>query len=551
MGPLRKKGMALILCFILSAQFSWAGSSGFDDHWAYETMVKLAQAQVFSPVAKGWSLDDPISRGGFLRLINRAWGNSAPGGSSFNDLHQDNLYFKDISSAVARGYVSGYPDGSFKPAATITRQEAAAIISKAIKMEGTKLDLVLGFEDKDDVPEWTRGYMSNMILKGYIKGYPDQSIRAQDQITYGEALALIDNVMGYICKSNDINDTLKVYKGNVSVIQADVRLENIKIEGNLIIGGQVEDGDVTLSSVEVTGDLLVFGGGRESIHIENSKIGKLIVERHKGPVRIYAKEGALIERTVVETSAILQEAPATEGFLNVEIMPSTKGMHLDLNGSFNQIHILEGQGQNLLPPSEINGDGTNVNETTEFSSGVTVNIKKGSKVSDLKVENRSKILGEGTVKSAQVDHEYVSLEVNVDKVTVSSDVEGVEIFGKKVTKEKSFSTETIRQSRQSESTSKKSSKNDKEDKKDQDTHQEEKTYTLVVEPIFMGAPLLNISVKNEGVLLRNCTLYMESKVYAQDKDGDGILSIPASLFNEDKISIGYVDHEIHTFEILK
>jgi len=40
-----------------------------------------------------------------------------------------------IKAALAEGFVTGYPDGTFRPDQTITRAEMAVMLSKAMKME--------------------------------------------------------------------------------------------------------------------------------------------------------------------------------------------------------------------------------------------------------------------------------------------------------------------------------------------------------------------------------------------------------------------------------
>jgi len=546
MGLLRKKGIALIMCLILSAQISWASPVDLKSHWAYDSMLKLAEARVFSPVTREWDLDDPISRGAFTRLMNRTWGNSMSTNETFDDVGVENVYFADISRAVAQGYVDGYPDGQFKPESTITRQEAAVIVTKAAKIESTTLDVVKAYEDSDSVPEWSRMYMSNMIMNGYFSGYPDKTIRSNEEITYGEALALIDNVMGLACQSDQVYDDLKVINGNVSVIKPNTMLKNMIIEGNLIIGGQVEEGDVTLSGVEVTGDLLVFGGGTHSIHLENSKVGKLIVDRKDAPVRIYAKEGAIIERTIIETSAILEEDDGVEGFSDVEIAPVSAQLNIDLKGTFDKVYILKGEGQAVAPP-----DDESVKNT-----GIIINIPEGSKIADLKAERKSEIKGNGHIELVQVKNEYVSIKAKVERIVVSDDVDGVEINGKKIIDEKDFNPDDVIGDKDDKPTS--DNRKDRDDKNEKDKNDEPNEepkdgakYILETEPTFIGAPTLNITVKKDGALLKNCTLYMDSRKFAVDQDGDGILCIPSALYDENSLSIGYGDEIIEVFENVK
>lgn len=49
---------------------------------------------------------------------------------TFNDVADDHLFFSVIEKMVASGYIGGYPDGSFKPNANISREHVAVILHR-------------------------------------------------------------------------------------------------------------------------------------------------------------------------------------------------------------------------------------------------------------------------------------------------------------------------------------------------------------------------------------------------------------------------------------
>ena len=55
----------------------------------------------------------------------------------FRDVENDAWYAKAVGTAAALGLVSGYPDGSFRPAAEVKRAEMAALLHKVAKLEET------------------------------------------------------------------------------------------------------------------------------------------------------------------------------------------------------------------------------------------------------------------------------------------------------------------------------------------------------------------------------------------------------------------------------
>lgn len=80
-----------------------------------------------------------------------------------------------------------------------------------------------------------------------------------------------------------------------------VTLENVTINGDLIIGDGVGDGEVTLDNVNVTGRMVVRGGGENSIIIKgNSTVSNMIVARLDGVVSVKVQGDANVEIIYVD-----------------------------------------------------------------------------------------------------------------------------------------------------------------------------------------------------------------------------------------------------------
>src|SRR5699024_6633230 len=55
---------------------------------------------------------------------------------SFSDLDKKAYYYGAVEAAVKAGYFSGYPDGTFGPNDTLTREQMAKIIADAYELSG-------------------------------------------------------------------------------------------------------------------------------------------------------------------------------------------------------------------------------------------------------------------------------------------------------------------------------------------------------------------------------------------------------------------------------
>ena len=95
-----------------------------------------------------------------------------------------------IKKAVKLGYVGGYPDGTFRPDNKITRAEIAKITAIAMKLE-SKDGQANPFNDLSE-KNWEYQYVMACYDNGYIKGYSDGSFRPAANITCGEDIAITE-----------------------------------------------------------------------------------------------------------------------------------------------------------------------------------------------------------------------------------------------------------------------------------------------------------------------------------------------------------------------
>ncbi|MBN2795020.1 MAG: S8 family serine peptidase [Clostridia bacterium] len=84
-------------------------------------------------------------------------------------------------------YMSGYPDGTFKPEGTITRAELAVVFSKIL---GLNVETTMGQKFGDvDASHWAYNYVNAVARAGIFSGYEDGTFRPDQEITRGELAA--------------------------------------------------------------------------------------------------------------------------------------------------------------------------------------------------------------------------------------------------------------------------------------------------------------------------------------------------------------------------
>jgi hypothetical protein len=90
--------------------------------------------------------------------------------------------------------ISGYPDGSYKPAGIVTRGEMAKIIICALGLE----DYAAGASSfKDMAGHWSDKYVAYAVSLGIINGYPDGTFKPDNTVSYDEAAKMLVAALGY------------------------------------------------------------------------------------------------------------------------------------------------------------------------------------------------------------------------------------------------------------------------------------------------------------------------------------------------------------------
>jgi hypothetical protein len=99
-----------------------------------------------------------------------------------------------ITKAVSLGFVSGYPDGTFRPNEGITRAEFTSMLMKGIQTvsEGTPLT----FKDNKDIGDWAVKSVQQAVRLGIISGYSDGTFRPKANITHAEMISMIIRASG-------------------------------------------------------------------------------------------------------------------------------------------------------------------------------------------------------------------------------------------------------------------------------------------------------------------------------------------------------------------
>ena len=109
----------------------------------------------------------------------------------FSDVAYTAWYNNAVSTTSNAGIIAGYPDGTFQPNNYITRAEFATIAARFLSEEYVGPDLFT-----DISGHWAAEYINRAANAGWINGYPDGSFRPNAYITRAEAMTLVNSMLG-------------------------------------------------------------------------------------------------------------------------------------------------------------------------------------------------------------------------------------------------------------------------------------------------------------------------------------------------------------------
>lgn len=397
-------------------------------HWA-ETVLK-------DWLGKGWisgfgdgsvKPNSDVTRAQFVTLVNKSQGYTEQASISLKDVKPGSWYYEDVAKAQKAGYVSGYDDQTFRPGNPITRQEAAVILARLLKL--TESEPPASVSDAKNAQSWSRGAIGAVLDAGLMVG-SNGKFRPTDNLTRAEAVTMLDRALQYrgsvqyaitYDKAGVYGDksTASTVYGSALISVPGVTLNNIVIEGDLVIGEGVGEGDVILDHVTVKGKTTVLGGGKNSVHLVDSVLLTVVVDKKDGSIRIVAEGSTSVQMITLQSGVRLEESRLTgSGFGDLVLSSAIpSGAEVSLAGQFDSIDVVATSIRLDLTQGAIQE--LNV---AASATGTDVNIAAGASVASLILNALTNVTGQGSIGSATINASGCSIEQRPGRVTVGNGV---------------------------------------------------------------------------------------------------------------------------------
>ena len=128
-----------------------------ENAWYAPAVHTLASLGVIEGIGNGkFAPDRAITRAEFTAMAMRFTKGTASGENPFSDMAKAAWYYDAVTGAAGYGWIGGYEDGTFRPNATITRAEVAAIVNRMLA-RSADTDFVDGSADLIRFPDVRTG----------------------------------------------------------------------------------------------------------------------------------------------------------------------------------------------------------------------------------------------------------------------------------------------------------------------------------------------------------------------------------------------------------
>lgn len=169
-------------------------------HWAKAEIETLASKLIVNGMsASQYAPDQFITRAEFAALLVRALGLDEVEASGFTDVAGTDWFSGAVGAAQKARLIDGFEDGSFRPNATISREQMAAMIVRAMSLGGKEIQadvqVLEKFADRSSISGWSKDAAAQALTAGIIQGITDSTFAPQENATRAQAAVMLKRTL--------------------------------------------------------------------------------------------------------------------------------------------------------------------------------------------------------------------------------------------------------------------------------------------------------------------------------------------------------------------
>lgn len=167
------------------------------DDWFYDAVKVVAAANIMVGVDKANTTFAPMqntTRGTVATLIHRMEETPDAKLADFSDVLSGAWYTEAVNWTDDNGVMIGFPDGTFRPEAVVTREQLVLVFYRYAKFLGYDVSVtgdLSVFADVEDVSDWAEEGMAWAVRSGLIQGRGGARLAPQGTTTRGELATML------------------------------------------------------------------------------------------------------------------------------------------------------------------------------------------------------------------------------------------------------------------------------------------------------------------------------------------------------------------------
>lgn len=403
--------------------------SDVDGHWGEEAIVRWADYGVIEGSNGQFNPDAPITRAEMAAAIARLLGLTETAENTFTDVEAGAWYAQAILQCAAAGIIQG-SNGMANPNGTLTRQEAAVMLGRALGIQPDEGDVA--FLDGEQVADWAAGYVSAMSDRGILSGVGGNQFAPLEDINRASVVTVLNNAI--TAYANEPGATVQASGGIALVVAEDVTVTGTA-EDVLIVAG----GDVTVAA-DVSGSVTVSAEGADVTVAENAVVGTVAVSGGSAAVTVEA-DASVSTLAVAESASGASVTVAADAAVETVTVAAPESS-VTVSGSVGAVEAAETAGNaditvgagatvdsitTAAAETDITVSGTVETVTVAGTAGsTTVTANRGAEITS--VDNSAEdvtISGSGTVERVTTSGNDTAINTDGTELTVAEGVTGV------------------------------------------------------------------------------------------------------------------------------
>ena len=398
-----KKKHAITITAVLAASMAmsvtaFGAPTDIQGHWAQNTINKWVDKGDISGYPDGtFRPNNMITRAEFVVLVNNAMGYTKSGYAYFSDVPSHYWGKNAIQTGVVAGYISGDGNGIFRPNDPVTRQEAAAMISRILDLKQNE-SRAYRYTDSYAISNWAKGVVGAVSEAGIMAGYPDGSFGPNRVLTRAEAVLALDKTVNY--KPGDKEEDKEETKKE-DMLLTQTKLEDTTVTGDLTISDRLGTKTITLDNVTVKGKLIVDGGSE--VILKDCDIKEMVMDQKDTTVKASGK-------TAVEKTTFKKIGKLTGGDYTDVIVDKELSGYITIDAKVRNLTLDAETDLKLGSDARIKNM-----EITKNADKATIDFSKG-KVEDMTVKDKVTIKGSGDIDTMTVYVSGVTSSIRPDTV---------------------------------------------------------------------------------------------------------------------------------------